>query len=414
MFALIDANSFYCSCERVFDPSLRGKPVVVLSNNDGCIVARTPEAKALGIKMGEPYFQSRELLEKNRVHVFSSNYSLYGDMSRRVMQVIARFAPAIEIYSIDECFVDVTGITDLPTFGRKVRQTVLQETGIPCGVGIGQTKTLAKVANRWSKKAGGVVVLADPTDILRELHCEELWGIAGRLALRLQALGINTALELARADRRMIRAKFGVVLERIILELNGISCLALEEVSPDRKNVCCSRSFGHPIESIDELAEAVASFASRGGEKLRRQRLAASSVSTFILTNVHRPDLPQHSPTACRELLTPTSFTPTLVAEADKILRRIYRPGYRYVKAGILLNDLVSEDTNVQLHLFQSLPREKERAISRAVDRLNNRYGRNVIRAGTMGMSEKWDMQRNRMSRSFTTTWNDLPLASIR
>jgi DNA polymerase V len=322
-------------------------------------------------------------------------------------------APAIEIYSIDECFVDVTGITDLPTFGRKVRQTVLQETGIPCGVGIGQTKTLAKAANRWSKKGGGVVVLTDPSNILRELHCEDIWGIAGRLALRLQALGINTASELARSDRRMIRAKFGVVMERIVLELNGVSCITLEEVLPDRKNIVCSRSFGHPIENVDELAEAVASFASRGGEKLRRQNLAASSVSTFLLTNIHRPDLPQYSPTACRELLTPTSFTPTLVAEADKILRRIYRLGYRYVKAGILLNDLVSEDSNVQLHLFKSLPREKERAISRALDKLNNRYGRNIVRTGTMGVGARWDMKRDRKSASFTTSFRDIPLASI-
>jgi len=414
MFALIDANSFYCSCERVFNPSLRSKPVVVLSNNDGIIIALTPEAKALGIKMGMTYFEHREMLETNHVHVFSSNYALYGDMSRRVMQVLARFAPAFEIYSIDECFLLVDGIADLSTFGRTVRNAVLQETGIPCGVGIGATKTLAKIANRAAKKAGGVVVVTDPKSVLQDLPLDGIWGIAGRLGKRLEALGLKTALDLANADRRIIRAKFGVVVERIVLELNGISSLALEEVSPDKQNICCSRSFGHPIESIDELAEAVASFASRGGEKLRRQRLAASAVHAFILTNVHRPDRPQYSASACRELLTPTSFTPTLVQEADKVLRKIYRPGYEFVKAGIFLTGLTSEDTNVQLHLFRSVPREKQRSLMRAVDRLNNQYGRNVVRTGTMGVGAGWDMKRNRKSPSFTTSFRDIPLASIR
>jgi DNA polymerase V len=413
MFALVDANSFYCSCERVFNPSLRDKPVVVLSNNDGIIIALTPEAKALGIKMGDPYFQNREALEKNHVHVFSSNYALYGDMSRRVMQVIARFAPAFEIYSIDECFLQVEGISDLSTFGRVVRNAVLQETGIPCGVGIGATKTLAKIGNRAAKKAGGLFVVTDPESVLRDLPLDGIWGIAGRLGKRLEALGLKTALDLARADRRVIRAKFGVVVERIVLELNGISCLALEEVSPDKKNICCSRSFGHPVESIDELAEAVASFASRGGEKLRRQGLAASAVHTFVLTNVHRPDRPQYSASACRELLTPTSFTATLVEETDKVLRKIYRPGYQFVKAGIFLTGLTLEDSNVQLHLFRSVPREKQRSLMRAVDKLNGQYGRNVVRAGTMGVGARWDMKRDRKSPSFTTSFSDIPLASI-
>ena len=412
MFALIDGNSFYCSCERVFDPSLREKPVVVLSNNDGSIVAATPEAKALGLNLGEPYFEIREALEKHHVHVFSSNYALYGDMSRRVVQVVARFAPAMEIYSIDECFLRVDGITDLPGFAKKLRQTVLKETGVPCGVGIATTKTLAKVANKMAKKSAGVFVLTDPAPILRELPCDQLWGIASRLARRLEALNIRTALDLASADRRIIRAKFGVVMERIVLELNGTSCLDLEEVA-DRKNIICSRSFGHPIEAIDELAEAVAHFASRSGEKLRRQKLAASSVNVFLLTNIHRPDLPQYSPSACRELLTPTSFTPTLVAEANCILRKIYRPGYRFVKAGIFLNDLTPEDTNVQLHLFRSIPREKQRALMKAVDRLNGDYGRNVVRAGTMGVGARWDMQRQKKSPSYTTNFRDIPLASI-
>jgi DNA polymerase V len=280
-------------------------------------------------------------------------------------------------------------------------------------VGIGSTKTLAKVANRAAKKAGGVVVLADPEPILRDLPLDGIWGVAGRLQKRLEAQGLKTALDLARADRRAIRSKFGVVMERIILELNGISCLALEEVSPDKKNICCSRSFGHPIDSLDELAKAVAFFAARGGEKLRRQKLAASAVHVFLLTNVHRPDCPQYSPSACRELLTPTSFTPELVAETGRVLRRIYRPGYLFVKAGILLTGLVSEDSNVQLHLFRAVPREKQRALMKAVDRVNNQYGRNVIRSGTMGVGARWDMVRSKKSPSFTTAFHDIPLAAI-
>jgi DNA polymerase V len=414
MFALVDGNSFYCSCERVFNPSLRGKPVVVLSNNDGCIIALTPEAKALGILMGEPYFQMKEILEKNHVHVFSSNYALYGDMSRRVVKAIGSFAPAVEVYSIDECFVGVGGIADLEGFGWKLRKGVLKATGVPCGVGIGPTKTLAKVANKAAKKAGGVVVLKDPVPFLQDLPCDEIWGIARRMAAHLAGLGIKTALDLAQADRRIIRSKFGVVLERVVLELNGVSCLKLEEVAPARKNICCSRSFGHVIDSFDELAEAVAAHASRGGEKLRREGLAAQAVHVFILTNVHRPDRPQYNGEGSRELLTATSFTPVLVAEADRVLRQIYRPGYKYVKAGILLTGMVEESHNVQLHLFRPVPLEKQRSLMKAVDRLNSRYGRNVVRTGTMGVGARWDMHRNLKSASFTTNFADVPLASIR
>ena len=412
MFALIDANSFYCSCERVFNPALRLKPVVVLSNNDGCIIARTAEAKALGLKMGEPYFQNRELLQKNHVEVFSSNYALYGDMSRRMMQVISRFAPAYEIYSIDECFLDVTGLTDLHRLGESIRNTVLAETGLPVGVGMGVTKTLAKIANRAAKKAGGILVLTDPGPLLKDLPLEDIWGIAGRLAARLHELEIRTALDLARADRRVIRAKFGVTVERTVLELNGISCLALEEVAPKKQNICCSQSFGHVVTSQDELAEAVAAFAARGSEKLRRQGLAASSVHTFIQTSFHRPG-PQYSASAQRQLLTPTSYTPQLVSEAEKILCKIYRPHFKYAKAGIFLADLVSESSNVQLHLFKAVPREQQRSLMKAVDQLNSRYGRHTVYPGIMGRGSRWQMKRTRKSPSFTTSFQDIPLVSI-
>ena len=286
-FALCDCNSFYCSCESVFAPKLRGRPVVVLSNNDGCVIARSAEAKATGIPMGAPAFLWREHFRTNHVEVLSSNYALYGDMSRRVMTILAQHAAAIEIYSIDEAFLSLEGMatTHLEAHAQRVRETVRQWTGIPIGVGVASTKTLAKLANRQAKKTGGVCVLdhrsAEARSLLDGWPCQELWGVAGRLAARLAKLGVHTAGDLSRAPRPVIRKEMGVVGERMVLELQGVSCLGLEEVVPDRKNICCSRSFGRPVEDLDELREAVAMHASRAGEKLRRQGLAASAVCVF-------------------------------------------------------------------------------------------------------------------------------------
>ena len=421
MFALCDCNSFYASCEAVFQPRLWGKPVVVLSNNDGCVIARSPEAKALGIPMGAPAFQWRAHFQEHAVEVFSSNYALYGDMSRRVMQVLRQHAAAVEVYSIDEAFLSLEGMApgQMEAHARQVREIVRQWTGIPIGVGVAATKVLAKLANRQAKKTGGVCVLdhesAAGKDLLEEWPVQELWGVAARLAKRMEDIGVVTAGQLARSKRTLLRQRFGVVVERIAMELSGTSCLALEEITPDRKNICCSRSFGRPVESLDELSEAVATHAARAGEKLRRQGLAASAVCVFLMTNRHRPELPQYHPQAGRELIVATSFTPELVGECQRILQAIYRPGYRYVKAGVLCLELVPDDEK-QVSLFRPVDPEreaKERRLMEAADKLNLWYGRGTVRTATAGVRQDWQMRRDRLSPCYTTRLEDVPRVSL-
>lgn len=422
-YALIDCNSFYCSCEQVFDARLAARAIVVLSNNDGCVIARTPEAKALGIQMGEPWFQVRERIDvrRHRVVVRSSNYALYGSMSRRVMEVISTFAPRMEVYSIDEAFLGWRNVAvgELIERAHAVRRTVKRWTGIPVGVGVGKTKTLAKVANRAAKKTAGVCVLDHESAAGRELlegwPCAEVWGIADRWSRRLAALGIYTAGQLSRANRHVLRKQFGVVLERIVLELGGLSCLALEEVEPQRQNICCSRTFGRPVEDLDELGEAVAAHASRAAEKLRRQCLAASALHVFIHTNSHRVGEPQHYGQAGCELLEPSSFTPTIVGEASRILRAIYRAGHSYSKAGVMCLGLVPNDGR-QASLFQPPTRERDEREGRlmaAVDEINARHGRHAIRSLRMGFAQAWKAKASRCSPRYTTRWSDLPRARL-
>ncbi len=421
MFALCDCNSFYCSCEAVFQPRLWGRPVVVLSNNDGCVIARSPEAKALGIPMGAPAFQWLEQFQAQGVEVFSSNYALYGDMSRRVMQVLREHAVAVEVYSIDEAFLSLDGMAagQHEAHARHIRETVRRWTGIPIGVGVAATKTLAKLANRQAKKTGGVCVLNHASEagqaIMEDWPIRDLWGVAGGLEKRLQAIGVYSAAQLARARRPILRQKFGVVVERMSMELAGVSCLELEEVQGDRKNICCSRSFGRPVESLDELREAVATHAARGGEKLRRQGLAASAVCVFLMTNRHRSDLPQYHPQAGRALLIPSSFTPELVGETCRILEAIYRPGYRYVKAGVLCLDLVP-DGEQQTSLLVPVDPEreaKEKRLMAAADALNLHYGRGTVRTATSGAGQNWQMRRERLSPCYTTRLADVPRVQI-
>ena len=418
-FALCDCNSFYCSCEAVFQPRLWGKPVVVLSNNDGCAIARSPEAKVLGIPMGAPEFQWREFFREHRVEVFSSNYALYGDMSRRVMETLRQHA-AVEVYSIDEAFLSLEGmpVDRLEAHAQTIRQTVKQWTGIPIGVGVASSKLLAKLANRQAKKTGGVCVLdhrsTEGQAIIEGWPCQELWGVAGRLANRLAKLGIFTAGQLSRAPRATIRRQFGVVGERMVLELQGVSCLDLEEVTPAKKNICCSRSFGHPVTDLEEVRQAVATHAARAGEKLRRQGLASSAVCVFLQTNPHRADQPQYHPQAGRELIVPTSFTPELVGEAMRIVKLIYRQGYWYKKAGVLCLDLVP-DTEKQASLFREVNperEEKERQLMAAVDRLNLWGGRGMVRTATAGTCQTWQMRRERLSPCYTTRLEDMPIVT--
>ena len=421
MFALVDCNSFYCSCERAFRPDLFDAPMVVLSNNDGCAIARTSEAKALGIPMGAPEFEWRQRFKEWGVQVFSSNYALYGDMSRRVMEILGGFSPALEVYSIDESFLHVQDwpSAQLAGFGAEIRERVLRWTGIPVGVGIGATKTLAKVANRAAKKTGGVFVLDHTSEegraLLEEWPVAELWGVASRLERRLAELGIRTAADLARARAALLHQRFGVVVERMAMELQGVSCLPLEILQAPRKNLCVSRSFGRPLENLEDLREAVATHATRAAEKLRRQRLAASAIHVFLQTNPHRPELPQHFPALGRELLVPTSFTLELVGESLRVLEAIYRRGHRYIKAGVMCLGLVPDEER-QASLFVPVDRERERkqrALMKAADKLNLYFGRGTVRPASTGHRQTWAMRQNYLTPRYTTRIADVPTARL-
>lgn len=418
--ALVDCNNFFCSCERVFNPALLGKPIVVLSNNDGCIISRSEEAKALGIPMGAPLHEQQEVIRKHGVRVFSSNYTLYGDMSARVMSILREEVPSIEVYSIDEAFLGLpANFTE--ENARALRAKVLQWTGIPVCIGIGSTKLLAKLANRHAKKnreiTGGVFDLAgyrDPDGIMAATPAEGLWGIGRNLALRLRGMGITTALEFKQADPAAIRRSMGVIGERMLRELNGIPCLELEEMPPDKKGVMASRSFGTLVESIEELEEALANHVARAAGKIRRHGLLATRMEVFLRTNRFRKEDPQYSPGIGITLDRPTNATGELMSTARELLRRIYRPGYRYKKTGVQLASLVSEE-EYQPGLFDA-PRPRI-DVDRIVDEINRRMGdpRNpvITRAsqGTGRSGKGWRMRSERHSPHYTTDWRQLPEA---
>ncbi len=412
--ALVDCNNFYASCERMFQPALRGKPVVVLSNNDGCVIARSNEAKALGIAMGEPWHVCRKRVDTQGVIVRSSNYTLYGDMSARVMRTLAGFTPELEVYSIDEAFLDLRGFgSRLDAHARELRRTVLQWTGIPVSVGIAATKTLAKVANRRAKKdpaCGGVCVLLDEAAIDNQLAGMELgdiWGIGGRLARKLQALGIGDALALKRADARFIRERFSVVLERTQAELRGIPCIEIEEAPPDRKSIMVSRSFGQMIETRAEMEEAVATYVMRAAEKLRRQHLACGRVVVFVMTNRFRPQDAQYAREQAVQLGAATADTGRLIAAARRGLAALWRDGFRYKKAGVMLLDLLPA-ASVMGGLFDWPDDSRSRARMRAVDVLNRRYGRDTVTFAASGIRRAWRLRREHVSPRFTTCWEEL------
>ena len=416
--ALVDCNNFYASCERVFAPRLVGRPVVVLSNNDGCVIARSEEAKALGIAMGAPAFKNKEIFRRHAVEVMSSNYALYGDMSERVMSVLRSHAPGIEEYSIDEAFLALDDGQG-EVFARELRARVRQWTGIPVSVGIASTKVLAKLANRVAKRApalNGVFDLTaagNPDEILAGVDCADIWGVGRRLAARLGRGGIRTARDLKRADMAWVRRELGVVGERIARELNGISCLALEEMPAPKKGVASARSFGRPVESLAELEEALATYTARVAEKLRAGHLLASHVQVFVTTNPFSESQRQYTAGAQAGLPRPSNRTPDLIAAALALLRKIYRPGLRYKKTGIFVTELVPEGC-VQLSLFDEPAAEKtspRKALEADIDRLNRRYGTNMVRYGAMGIRQAWGMRQNRKSQGFTTRWGELPVA---
>jgi DNA polymerase V len=419
-YLMVDCNNFYASCERVFDPRLEGSPVVVLSNNDGCVIARSGEAKALGIVMGEPAYKREAFFARSGVHVFSSNYALYGDMSARVMQTLARFADETEVYSIDECFLllrDLSTSSLLQT-AREIRRTVRQWTGIPVCVGIARTKTLAKIANRLAKKENGdgTRLLEDEEDIDRVLDGMEtgdIWGIGRKSARRLADCGVRTALDLKGQDDDWVRRHLTVTGLRTVLELRQTPCIALEDAPPPARSLVCSRSFGTRIESLDSLEEAVSAYVQRAGEKLRRKGLVAAAVQVFLETNRFQPG-PQYAGSRCRALPAPTANTLDLHGPALEILREIHKPGYRYQKAGVILLDL-SPASGRQLSFLEPHGEEKTRrdALMRAMDRINTVHGRGTLTLAASGLGKKeWHMRQERRSPRYTTCWDELPLAN--
>jgi DNA polymerase V len=412
--ALADCDAFYVSCERVFQPELRDKPVVVLSNNDGCVIARSNESKILGIAMGEPWHLCRKRVDTRGVIVRSSNYTLYGDMSARVMRTLARFTPDLEIYSIDEAFLGLSGFESrLIEHARELRRTVQRWTGISVSVGIAPTKTLAKAANRRAKKdpdCDGVCILMDEAaidDALAGMDLTDLWGVAGRLAARLNKLGIADPLALKRADPRFIRERVGIVLERLVLELRGIPCIPLEQIAPDRKSIMASRSFGRPVTGRDELEEAIATYASRAAEKLRSQALAASRLIVFAHTNRFCPEDPQYDAVQPVALPIATADTGKLISAALRGLRAIWRPNFRYKKAGVVFLDLIPA-AKVQQDLFDAPDSTASKACMRTVDILNRRFGRDTVTFAAAGRRRAWKLRDAFLSPRYTTSWDEL------
>ncbi|MDQ5878401.1 MAG: polymerase [Pseudomonadota bacterium] len=429
IFALVDCNNFYASCEKLFNPKLKHRPVVVLSNNDGCVVARSAEVKALGIPMGVPWFQIRDQARRHGIVAFSSNYALYADMSNRVVQVLAGFSPNLEVYSIDESFLDLSGFTgqadSLAAYGAEIRQRVADWLGLAVCVGIAPTKTLAKLANHCAKKdrfgTGGVCdfTTASPAalDALFErVEAGEVWGVGRKITSRLQAMGIHTVRQLRDANAETIRARFSVVLERTVRELRGDSCMDMEEVAPNKQQIMSSRSFGHLIHDLDKLEEAVASYIAKAAEKLRAQASLAGAVQVYLRTNIFKPEVPQYQPAVTVPLPEATSDTRTLTQWALKILRAIYRPGFGYHKAGVMLLDL-SPQAKRQFSLFDAqgvAEGVRSEKLMDVLDSINLRYGRHTLRLGAEGVAQDWQMRRENLSPGYTTSWEGVPVVGAR
>ncbi len=419
MFALVDCNNFYVSCERVFNPALEGRPVVVLSNNDGCFIARSNEAKALGLPMGGPAFKFREVLKQNRVAVHSANFPLYGDMSARVMQTLSALAPDIEVYSIDEAFLDMTGFGrfDLESYAATMRKTVRRNTGIPVCVGIAPTKTLAKVANRIAKKqpaCNGVCVLRTAEAIRTALAMtpvEDIWGIGRQWSRRLQTKGIMTAADLAAADGTWVRKHLHVTGARVQAELNGTACLAIELVRPAKQSICTSRSFGKCVGTLEDLQQAVATFAGKCAYKLRREHSRASMVTVFTGTSPFEEPDARYWGSRTITLPFPSNDTTTLLNAANNVLRGLYREGYGYRKAGVLVSGMVPEDPpGTTLSLFgeeESPGDSRQQELMAVMDGINQRYGRGTIRLAAED-DQAWKPQQERLSPHYTTDWADI------
>jgi DNA polymerase V len=423
VFALVDCNNFYASCEKLFDPTLKHRPVVVLSNSDGCVVARSAEAKALGIPMGAPWFQIEKEARRHGVVAYSSNYALYADMSNRVVEILAGFAPGIEVYSIDESFLDLSAMAsavgDLAEYGARIRERIADWLGLAVCVGIAPTKTLAKLANHCAKKglAGndGVCDFSmlrphELDDLFERIEVGEVWGVGRKIDARLETMGIRTVRQLRDTDAEVIRSRFSVVLERTVRELHGISCIDLEEVVPPRQQIMVSRSFGVLVHDLANLEEAVASYIARAAEKLRSQASLAGAVQVYVRTNIFKPDVPQYQRGVTVPLPASTDDTRILTRWALRILRRIYRPGFGYHKAGITLMELRPR-SNRQFSLFDGQGGAGDARSDRlmtVLDGINQRYGRGSLRLAAEGVDRTWQMRRGNLSPCYTTDWSGL------
>lgn len=417
MFALADANNFYASCETVFRPDLRGKPIVVVSNNDGCVIARSLEAKRMGIKMAAPLFKNERFFRENGVHIFSSNYELYGDMSARMMAILGEMAAGQEVYSIDESFLDVTGVSNiipLETFGQQMRERIRKETGLIIGVGFAPTKALAKLANHAAKKwtqTNGVVDLSDRSRQRKLLHLtdvSDIWGIGQRISKRLNQLGITNALQLADSNVSMIRKNFDVVVERITRELNGESCIALEDAPPPKQHILNSRSFGERVTKLEDMQQAIVLYATRAAEKLREQNSRCRHISVSVATGRHG-DEPRYSNSASCFCDYPTSDTRDIIESALRALGTIWREGFRYAKAGVMLGDFYHSGMT-QFDMFsEQPPRANADALMAALDGINRSGKGKVWFAGQGDRDSTWQMKREMLSPRYTTRLKDIP-----
>lgn len=415
MFALVDGNNFYASCEQLFDVSLRRKPLVVLSNNDGCAIARSAEAKALGIKMGHPAHELGHLVRRHGLLMRSANFTLYGDISARVVEVLTDAVPRVEVYSIDESFLDLSRIRDRVAFCHALRDRVRTWVGIPNCIGIGPTKTLAKAANKLAKKGAGVVDLSERPAreaALQDYPVEDLWGVGRKSAAKLEGMGIVTAAQLRDAPPDLVLEQFGVVLRRTQQELAGHPCMGLEEVEPDRQQIVVSRSFGERVENHEAMAQALATFGSRACEKLRKRGLTTAAVGILAQTDAFRPDLPQHHPTRGTTLPCATADTGIVLSVIRGLLRGFLRDGYAYKRAGVFLQDLARPEKR-QGDLFNPAVVGNAKMMD-TLDRINRRFGRGSIGFAATGWQERpeWGMRQRQLSPCYTTRMADLPRAT--
>ncbi len=429
MFALVDGNSFYASCETVFRPDLAGRPIVVLSNNDGCIVAANAQAKSFGNIMYQPYFKLAAMLKKKGTAIFSSNYELYGDLSYRMHSLLATFATDQEVYSIDESFLDFRGMKhwDLTSYGHEIKQTVQKQLGLPVAVGIGASKTLAKAANNRAKKVAGLQGVLDISSLAESEQCQllsgmdiaDVWGVGRQWTKRLKAIGIDTAQDLKQASAKKIRKQFNVILERTVHELNGIPCQDLELIIPDKQEIVSSRAFSRTITDYHDMQQAVARYIARAAEKLRKQKGTCKQISVGINTNPFQPNAPQYRNWGSTTLIYPSNHTGHLIERGKLCLQQIWKDGFEYKKAFVMLSDISNQDF-VQYDLFADKPKysnsAKANSLMRTVDKINTRMGKGTCRMASEGTDGKisWPMKRHKQSPRYSTCWNELPVAFIK